>query len=322
MGVGPASPYPPSSRRSIDGSVRRGVTLVELLVSLAVVGLLLALVLPIVLSNRRTVELDQVRTGVNQTLRAAHDLIGADLRIAGERFNEIGLGILSPVQLGAAGGNSVLTLRRALEDWLPVCNDPTPLSGSAITVAVVGQIEPQRCIAQRTVASAGIDWPPNVLAWRTLLATTGGQGTAYIHDPASGVGQYFIVEIDDGQPLQLQCVAPCTWDASAAYSEANAGIVGLLDVFEYFVTDGVLVRRNAVTGAELRIADGIVDFDVSITRDDGTSAGEVVTEFGPGLSWARIRSVNVTVVVRLDQTGTAVEREMTVSYFPRNILSR
>jgi prepilin-type N-terminal cleavage/methylation domain-containing protein len=322
MGVGPATRYPPCSRRSIDGSVRRGVTLVELLVTTAVVGLLLGLVLPIVLSNRRTVELDQVRTSVNQTLRAAHDLIAADLRIAGERFNEIGLGVLSPVQLGVAGDNSVLTLRRALEEWLPVCDDDPPLTGTTITVAVIGEIEPQRCIAQRTVEIEGVDWPPNVLAWRDLLADSGGQGTAYIHDPASGVGQFFGVEIDHDEPLQVQCVDDCTWDASAEYSEANAGIVGLLDVFEYFVADGVLVRRNAVTGDELRIADGISSFAVSITRDDGSGADEVVTEFPPGASWARIRSVNVTLAVTLDQGGTAVDREMAVSYFPRNVLSR
>ncbi len=322
MGAAPATRCRPCSRRSIDGSVRRGITFVELLVTMAVVGVLMGLVLPIFLSNRRAVELDQVRTGVNQTLRAAHDLIATDLRIAGERFNEIGLGILSPVQLGVAGGNSVLTLRRALEEWLPVCDDAPPLAGSAITVAVIGEIEPQRCIAQRTVESGGVDWPPNVLAWRTLLAASGGRGTAYIHDPASNVGQFFLVEIDDGQPLQVQCVGLCTWNPSAEYSETNAAILGLLDVFEYFVDDGVLVRRNAVTGAELRIADGISSFDVSITRDDGSGADEVVTVFGPGSSWARIRSVNVTLVARLDQGGTVIDREMVASYFPRNVLSR
>lgn len=321
MGAGPVTPCPPCSRRSIELRARRGVTLLELLVTLAVVGLLLALVLPIVMSNRRTVELDQVRTGVNQTLRAAHDLIAADVRIAGERFNEIGLGILSPVQLGSDGNGSVLTLRRAREEWLPVCDDP--LTASSITVAVVGELTPQRCIAQRTVASDGVDWPPNVLAWRSLLAATGGRGTAYVHDPASNVGQYFLVEIDTARPLQLQCVGGCTWDAAAEYGEATASIIGLLDVFEYRVDDdGVLVRRDAVTGDVLRIADGISRFDVTITRDDGTPAGEVITSFGPDQSWAGIRSVGVTVAVALEQGRTEVEREMTVEYFPRNVLSR
>lgn len=320
MGVGSVTACPRCSRRSIDGMARRGVTVIELLVAMAVVGLLLALVVPIVLSNRRTVELDQVRTGVNQTLRAAHDLIAADIRIAGERFNEIGLGILSPVQLGADGSNAVLTLRRAREEWLPVCDEP--LSGSAITVAVIGEVEPQRCIVQNTVASGGVDWPPNVLAWRTLLADSGGQGAAYIHDRVSGLGQYFTVEIDPAQPLQVQCAAGCTWNTSAEYSDARDGIIGLLDVFEYSVDDGVLVRRNVVTDDALRIADGITRFEVAITRDDGSGGDEVVTVFGPGLSWARIRSVDVTLAVALEQGRTTVEREMTVEYFPRNVLSR
>lgn len=321
MAVGPATPSRPCSRRSTDVAVRRGVTLLELLIAMAVVSLLLAMVIPIVMSNRRTVELDQVRTGVNQTLRAAHDLIAADIRIAGERFNEIGLGILSPVELEVVGGSSVLTLRRALEVWLPVCDDP--LTGSSITVAVVGVITPQRCIVQSTVPSGGVDWPPSVLAWHTALQPSGGTGTAYIHDRVSGVGQYFEVEIDSALPLQLQCAAGCTWDPSAEYSDDRDGIVGLLDVFEYRVdADGVLLRRDAVTGDELRIADGITRFDVTITRDDGAGAAEVLTEFGPGLSWARIRSVDVTLAVELRQGSSVIERDMTVAYFPRNVLSR
>lgn len=295
--------------------------MIELLVTMAVVGLLLALVLPIVLSNRRTVEFDQVRTGVNQTLRAAHDLIAADIRISGERFNEIGLGILSPVELGADANGSVLVLRRALEEWLPVCDEP--LTGSTITVALTGVVEPQRCIVQRTVESGGVDWPPNVLAWRSILLPAGNRGTAYIHDRVSGLGQYFVVETDPADPLVVRCVADCAWNPSAEYSDSRGGIIGLLDVVEYRVDDeGVLIRRNAVSGDVLRIADGIVDFDVAITRDDGTGADEVVTEFAPSSSWARIRSVNVTLAVALDQGGTDVDRQMTVEYFPRNVLSR
>ena len=318
---GPVTRCQPCSRRSIEGTARRGISVVELLVAIAVVGLLLALVIPIVLSNRRTVELDQVRTGVNQTLRAAHDLLAADIRIAGERFNEIGLGILSPVQLGVDANGSVLTLRRAREVWLPVCDQP--LAGTSITVAVVGAITPQRCIVQNTIASGGVDWPPTVLAWRTMLEPEGGTGTAYIHDRVSGLGQFFRVEIDPDRPRQVQCVAECSWNASAQYSDDRDGVVGLLDVFEYRVDgDGVLLRRDAVTGDELRIADGITRFDITITRDDGTGADEVLTEFGPDLSWARIRSVDVTLAVALEQGRTAIEREMAVEYFPRNVLSR
>lgn len=304
-----------SSRRSTR---RRGLSLVELLLAMAILGLLLALVVPIALSNRRTVELDQVRTGVNQTLRAAHDFISADIRIAGERFNEIGLGILSPVQLASDSNGSVLTLRRALQEWLPVCDEP--LSGSSIVVAAEdGAIEPQRCIVQRTLADGGVDWPPNVLAWREFL--DGASGTAYIHDQVDGTGEYFTVEVRNDAPRRLRCTSGCAWQNT--YSDSRGSIVGLLEVFEYRVDDaGVLVRRNAVTGDELRIADGIVDFDVRITRDDGSGGAEVLDEFGPGLSWARIRSVDVTLTVALEQGGTEIEREMTVEYFPRNVLSR
>lgn len=312
---------PRCSRRSIEVPRRTGLSLVEVLVAMVVVGLILALVVPLVLSNRRAVELDQVRTSVNQTLRAAHDLIAADIRIAGERFNEIGLGILSPIELELGADGSVLVLRRALEAWLPVCDEPVASGATAITVALDGVIEPQRCVVQRTIESDGVDWPPSVLAWRTFLASVGGQGAAYVHDRVSGVGQYFLAEVEaDTDRWLVRCLASglgCDWDAT--YSDSRDGIIGLLEVFEYRVdADGVLVRRNAVTGDELRIADGVARFEVAITAADGS----VSSAFASDGNWSRIRSVDVTIGVVLEQAGTLIDREMTVAYFPRNVLSR
>lgn len=65
---------------------KKGFTLVEILVALGIAGLLLGIVLSTTLGHRRLYVLDQNRTAANQNLRAALDILVADLRQAGRGF--------------------------------------------------------------------------------------------------------------------------------------------------------------------------------------------------------------------------------------------
>lgn len=322
MRDGPGTKWARSSRNSIERSSRRGITLIELLVALAVVALIMAFVIPLTLSSRRVVDQDQVRTTVNQSLRAAQDLIAADVRIAGERFGEIGLFQFSPVELRQdADGSSELILRRFLIEALPVC-ETSALSGGQATIAVAtlpggGGTLPARCRAQTTVSDASGEWPPNLFAWREFLQPS-GQRIAYVYQPGAGIGQWFTLEVRDASKEEVHCLDGCSWDATAQYSVSNNSFVALLDEFTYRLDDGVLVRVDTAPAQTVRIADGIEAFDVTITLDDGS----VVDAFAATANWTTIRSIDVSVQSAIDVRGTAVDRTMQVAYFPRNVLSR
>ena len=83
-----------------------GVTLVELLVTVAIGVVILGLTFSIVMSNRNLMTRDQVNTELNQNLRIGADILGDDLRIAGQ-------GILIPTSssMPLKIQNNVITIR-------------------------------------------------------------------------------------------------------------------------------------------------------------------------------------------------------------------
>ncbi len=63
-----------------------GFTLFELLVAMTVTGILTGATLSIALSSREMFETDRHRTTINQNLRIGMDMLGIDIRQAGERM--------------------------------------------------------------------------------------------------------------------------------------------------------------------------------------------------------------------------------------------
>ena len=282
---------------------------------------MLALVLPLVLSQRRVVQLDQARTSANQTLRAVSQLMAADVRIAGERFGE-GLA-LSPIAVSVDGsGDSVVVLRRNLEDALPVCQSVP--AGSTVTSIVVADWGPTvthpQCAVNRTATYGGVDWPYTLDAHRRITEERGGVASAYIFDPASRTGQWFAMRIDGAQfspPDEVRCDDACAWTTD--YEPGANAYIALLDAIEYRLVDGVLQRRDLATGDVLRIASGIEAFDVTVSI-----AGEATprTTFPDTGVWRSITSLDLDVVVERREGGSLAERSLQTRLFPRNVLSR
>lgn len=310
---------------------QHGLTLVELLIAMSVAGIILVLILPLVLGNRRVVQNDQLRTGVNQTLRAANDLLAADIRIAAERFG-LGLG-LSPIELSVDGaGNSILTLRRNLEDALPVC---APVTGSQTTiqVAVWGSTTYPQCGVTRTVTDPAttVAWPETMYQHKERLDEAGGTRLAYIYDPANGIGQWFPMSMAGTatpQPDDVQCAPPpgvpnaCSWNSAANYAPSASGLFPYIAQIEetvYRVVNGVLEKVDGGSGQVLRIASGIDRFQVAASFSDGTTSGTVS---GTANNWRSITSLDLDMAVTLDEGPAAVQRELQTSLFPRNLLSR
>lgn len=298
---------------------------------MGVAAIVLALVLPIVMGNRRVVQHDQLRTGVNQTLRATNDLLAADLRVAGERFG-LALG-MSPIELRVdAAGNSELVVRRNLEDALPVC---APVSGSQTTiqVAIWGSASYPQCdVTRTTFDDDGTEWPYTMFAHKQLLDEKGGTANVFIFDPIHRVGQWFPMSMDattGPEPDEVQCVPndeaseACVWDPAADYSPGSgAGLypyIAQLEESTYRVRDGVLEKVDGGSGRILRIASGVDRFRVAATFADGTTRDAVG---GNTSDWRDIRSLDLAMVVTLDEGREAVQRELRTSVFPRNLLSR
>lgn len=318
------------SKRSSRSSSEAGLSVIELLTALAVLGVVLGLLVPLLMGNRRAVQLDQARTAVNQNLRSATDIIGADIRTAGERFGQGGGPQLPAIAIvSREQAPDELILRRNLHDVvLPVCET---LRGNQNSIVVAwhvnrgGQITPSpggninphdfpECIM---VDSDNDGWPDNLQAWRQLQQQAGGPVRAYIYNPVTRRGQFFEFEVRDRSRFQIHKVAPSAhWDT---YELEHRSRIYLLEERRYRVRDGVLeLVLNGDEAGALRITADVADFQARYVLADGS----LHAALPQGSTWRDVRSVEITVTTRSTLQRETVERSLTSRFFPRNVLSR
>ncbi len=108
----------------------RGFTIMELITALFLSMIVVALTLGVSLANKNVLGKDIARTRLAQNLRGSLDIIGTDVRVAGENLS----GSFPAVEIenGASGAPDVLIARRnLLDEVLPLCIALS--SGSAAT---------------------------------------------------------------------------------------------------------------------------------------------------------------------------------------------
>lgn len=289
---------------------------------MVVMSVVMALITPLIFAAREMVEADQLRTATNQGIRAASDLIGTDIRIAGERFPLSNTLPLPPIEIiQATSGADTIALRRNLwEGAFPICQNV----GTSATTIIVER--------PNTWANAGTypeclqpntgGWPVNVSQVRALANTlTGdpeGELRAYIHDPANDRGEFFDFNIPDATTAAEKRRITVTSGAfDYSYSMSNRPLIYVLEDRQYQLQGGIM--ELAVNGAApLRVAAGVSDFQALYVLDDGTTA----TALTGGNTWKDIRSVEITVSAESTEGPETVDRTLTYRYFPRNVLSR
>ena len=170
-------------RRYIHG-FSKGFTLIELLVALIVAAIVLSLALRLIVDQRQLFVQDQVRTQINQNLRAAIDLVGTDIKQTGERLVENTL--FPVVKIIDNGSGDKLVLQRNLVDQsLPVCQNigsttpPTTistLSQKTIDVSIdTGGSPIASCPFSNGNAAAADVWPDTLEQLRNARCNKDGK---------------------------------------------------------------------------------------------------------------------------------------------------
>lgn len=306
-----------------------GLTLVELLVAITVSSMIFALVLPLILSHHRLVTVDQARTSVFQTLRSAMDLVGTDVRIAGERLEQRGGPGIMPIAIdtGEAGASDELVLRRNLLDYvLPVC-DEIKAGSSENNIKIRNNSLHNYPECQREHPSAG--WPPELLAWKEYREGHGGaagQVRAYIYSPLTKLGEFFIYDDEDASKFQIHRLAGA--DSSWAYDyEVNKNANPPHDLSRLYILEERRYRLNADGVLEVivngdfanpqSIAGGITRFTVRAIRSDGS----VMADLSTSAHWRELMAIEITLDAQAAARRETVDRTLTSRFFPRNVLS-
>lgn len=298
------------SRPSTPGSAE-GFSLIELVVTMTLLLAISAAALTLSLSSRRLYETDHGRTRLNQNLRAGVDMLGADVRQAGERLPDD----FPAIEIIDGGGApDALALRRNLIDQvLPVCSD-VAAADTEITIALT-VAPPPGCAPLPDDDADG--WPDNLGAWRAYRVAAGGSARAYIYNPVTGNGEFFSYVLEDNPGLWIRrdAVGPLQF----SYDAADQCRVYILEERRYSLAGDLLqMSIDGSGGLPDDLVDGIRDFQARAGFQDGTWQDSL----GPADVWSQLRSIEVTLDGRVDVRGEPFERSLTAQFFPRNVLSR
>ncbi len=289
-----------------------GFTLLELLVSSLLGLLVVALGLSTVLSNRRIYKHDIVQTKINQNLRSAIDILGMNVRQAGEALPAIFPAV--EVIDGTSGAQDELIIRRNLHEneVLNVCQTIT--AGTANTSVLFAYSTTDAACDYAT------ELQPYILTWNAYRTEEGGTAQAYIFNRSTKEGEFFtftnVIDSSATSQMTIQKNAT-TWQHSYAGDGLSAAMY-LIEEYHFRVTNSTLelIENNDTTNI-LNIVDGITGFQVKANMLDGTTK----TSFTNTDSWTQIKSLEITLTGEDTFAGKTVTNTVSEKLYPRNILS-
>ena len=272
-----------------------------------VLGLLVVgLGLTSLLSFRYILGKETVRTRLTENLRGSLDILGADIRVAGENVGSSFPAI--EVTDGAAGApDTLLTRRNLLDAVLPLCTAIT--SGTSVTkIYFANGGGGAGCVYSGQTS--------NFNSWKSYRAALGSDVDAFIYDTVNKRGEFFKyhTETDAGTSYSLTRTAG-TWANS--YS-VGATAIYVLEEWKYLVSGGILeVIQNRDAANPLKVSFGITDFQVHLLMQDGTTKAS----FAPTDSWSLIKLLQIDLSGSDSYSRRNFVRTVTGKFFPRNVLS-
>ena len=248
------------------------------------------------------------RTRLNQSIRGSMDLIGTNIRQAGENFTSS----FPAVELinGSSGNSDELVLRRnLLDESLGLCVATTNAGGNANKVIFAN--------GSVTAGCAYTGNTQNYNAWRAYrLAQPSQQAKAYIFNIGSKAGEFFTyaAETDSGTTYNLT-KSGANWQNNYT---VGATAVYILEEWRFSRSGDVLqLVVNGDTANALNVAFGISDLQVSIQMQDGTTR----SAFARTDDWTKIRALDIQINGSTNFAGRELTTALRSQFFPRNILS-
>lgn len=287
------------------------MTLIELLVASTLSLLVVAMATSATLANRNAFGYDIARTRLNQNLRSAFEVVGTELRQAGERLPP-GVPAIE-IQDGAGEPADKLTIRRnLLDEVLTTCVAATPTSGAdVILTSSTAGIPACTYGSQTTNYNAWV-------AYRT--GETPAVVKAYIYDLTAKVGEFFNYgsETDSGT-TQLIRRSGGTW--SRSYPVGSPVYAMREWRFELSTTPGqtdlLQIVQDGNNSSPYNVTFGLTGFEAIAHMQDGTTK----TTFAATDAWTQLQSVELVVTGRDTYKGRDVRTTLSTRLFPRNILS-
>lgn len=285
----------------------QGFTMMELLVASGLSLIMLSITVMTTMSIKKLYQRDMVRTSLNQTLRGTMELLGANVREAGENLS----GTFPAVEIvdGASGSNDELIMRRnLLDEVLKVCVPITAGSSNTRVYFAVSGTESGCTFADNT---------HNYDTWAAERSAQGGTLDAYIFNVSTKEGEFFPVTgetASGGTDYYLETTSG-TW---ANDYPVGSSAVYLIEEWHFSVANELLqLVENGHTATPQNVADGITGFQLTAGLDDGS----VLQSFTDTDDWTELAFVEISMTASGSLFGEPYQRTLSSRYYPRNILS-
>jgi type IV pilus assembly protein PilW len=299
-------------RKQYLHSSTRGFSLVELLVVMTLGLMLTGMILSSTILHNRTFRKDLVRTRIEQNLRGAFEIIGTQIRQAGERLP----GSFPAIELvdNGSSGSDVLTLRRSLLDGLTVCRDIT--AGSTLLQVYLNNTVSGAPPACTTTGQSSV-----LTTYTTYREEYGEPPPAYIWNLSAKQGELFYYSSETNSGNNVWLTRQNGFWANAY--PALGAMVFVIDEWKFQrstasgETDIIEVIQNNDTANKQKLVFGITDFQIVLNMKDGTTK----TSYTQSEDWTLIKSIAITLTAQDTYRGTPITRSLSAEFFPRNILS-
>ena len=300
----------PSFARSFLVRNRRaanGFTVVELLVSMAMGLILLTMIMQTTMANRNLYSHDVVRTRISQDIRSSLDILGQNIREAGENLTKTFPAV--EITDGASGGpDEIIVRRNLLDEVLKVC-----------TAITAGSTTTQIYFANSSAIS-GCDYASNThnfTEWHNYrLADPSHQVKAYIYDSGTRLGEWFTHTGETGTGTQYYISRSAgAWTNS--YTTTSSAVY-LVEEWKFKVASNTLqLIVDNDTSNTMNVAFGITDLQFSTKMKDGTTK----TAFARTDDWTTINTITVSATGQGTFSKRTLTTTLSAQFFPRNILS-
>ena len=285
-----------------------GTSIIEYMLAVALSGIVSAMVVSTTLMNRQMYRGDVVRTRANQNLKSALNIIGAEIRQAGERFPSS----FPAVQIVAgADGSDELILRRNLLNQVIVGCDAKS-AGAFYQSIALGNADAVTAVCTHPNQSGSL------AEWSQYISSMGEAQPIYIFNQSTKQGEFLEIATDVSQQESgFDWLVISQKQFQFSYPAEFTSIY-MIQQWRIRLNDQVLeVIVNENSAQPLNVIDGISEFQVEGVLQDGT----VVTSFDSSSDWTTLAGIRLVISGTESVGGNDIQRTVSAQFFPRNILS-
>jgi prepilin-type N-terminal cleavage/methylation domain-containing protein len=304
-------------------ALEAGFTLIELLLAMAVVGILLVIAFPIVTSSRQVYVFDNSRTSALQNLRSTMDLIGAEVRQAGQNVSSVSS--VPAITLSTTAGNSTLEVFRAVSpNTLTICE---PLNNGATSITIGLKVPPTLPVGAFNGCQFPVGQADDTILkdWKDYITRNNGVGTLYIFNRATATGDFVKVSGIQNVSGSTKATLTISGTLSQNYVITQQPIIYLVEsrVFSLNTTTNILELVRDRTSVIEKVAPNITN--MSIRACTAINASRSCTNWvenftaSSTISWKTVRSIEITLKTSANSGGnSSLARELTSNFLPRN----